>query len=272
MPKLFIAALTLIVSCATALNSLASSCKATGKLKLVHIHKAIDGDTIKLFNGERVRLIGINAPELGKNSRPAEPLAYTARGTLQSLITQHYSHAYLQFGKQRRDKYGRLLAHVYFGRTNAQAALLEQGLAFNLPYPPNLGLQPCYKRRVTIAKKQRKGIWATSLGRARNAATLDSRVTGFRSIMGTVSRVTFTRRNIWINFRSRRIAIQIRRSDEKFFNRKRLENLRGKRIIAQGYVFRVNRNRRRFEYLRMLLRHQDMLEPAPEQQRNKNDR
>ncbi len=81
----------------------------------------IDGDTIKLENGETVRLIGIDAPELsqpgGEKSRK-----YLAQLILSKRIT-------LEKGYQDRDKYNRLLRYVYIGNICINEEMIRQGYA-----------------------------------------------------------------------------------------------------------------------------------------------
>jgi len=94
------------------------------------VERVIDGDTIKLTNGERVRLIGIDAPE----SQPNDKAKRDAERTGQDLETinkmgqrateflkrfiNEGDTVELEFDVQKWDKYGRLLAYVYLPRRN----------------------------------------------------------------------------------------------------------------------------------------------------------
>ena len=51
-----------------------------------HVRHVIDGDTFVLSDNQHVRLLGINAPELGKDGAPDQPLALDARTRLKNLI------------------------------------------------------------------------------------------------------------------------------------------------------------------------------------------
>ena len=73
--------------------------------------RVVDGDTIILSNGERVRLIGVDTPETKHPNKPVqyfgkEASAFTKRMVEGKEVT-------LEYGQQQRDKYGRLLAYVY---------------------------------------------------------------------------------------------------------------------------------------------------------------
>ncbi len=69
-----------------------------------------DGDTIVLIDGRHVRYIGINAPEIRHGDREAEPNGYEAKHFNKNLVLSRKVR--LEFGKERTDQYGRLLAYV----------------------------------------------------------------------------------------------------------------------------------------------------------------
>ena len=61
-------------------------CPALGGLSTVQVRQVIDGDTLRLQDGRSVRLIGINAPEIGRKGQSDEPYAVAARRRLQALV------------------------------------------------------------------------------------------------------------------------------------------------------------------------------------------
>ena len=70
-----------------------------------------DGDTVNLDNGENVRYLGIDTPEMNYKKPPAERFAEQAKRFNEQLVAQ--KKVRLEFDAQRRDKYDRLLAYVY---------------------------------------------------------------------------------------------------------------------------------------------------------------
>jgi len=116
------------------------------------VARVIDGDTIELENGERVRYIGINAPEIdhlfGKEAAEANS----------TLV--YGKEIYLQYDDQERDKYGRLLAYVYIDSIFINGWLVEHGYAQILSIPPNLKYQDNLLNLQQIAKEQNRGLWA----------------------------------------------------------------------------------------------------------------
>ena len=92
-----------------------------------------DGDTIRALVGgseERVRYIGIDTPEVG------EPCFAAATRANARLLTR--GQLRLEYDRERRDRYGRLLAYVYAGEAFVNAELLRRGLAEPLMVAPNL--------------------------------------------------------------------------------------------------------------------------------------
>jgi endonuclease YncB( thermonuclease family) len=68
-------------------------CPAPGKLPSVKVRHVVDGDTLRLEDGRSVRLIGLNAPELGRKGRAAEPFAEAARRRLRELVAANWRFA-----------------------------------------------------------------------------------------------------------------------------------------------------------------------------------
>jgi micrococcal nuclease len=89
------------------------------------VARVIDGDTLELANGDRVRLIGVDTPEY-INGRP-EPFAVEATAFTRRLVAGKTVR--LQFDKERLDKYRRILAFVYIDDILLNEELVTAGLA-----------------------------------------------------------------------------------------------------------------------------------------------
>ena len=114
-----------------------------------------DGDTFKIDNGEKVRLLGINAPEIG------EPGADIAKDFLEKLILD--KEVRLKKDIVDHDKYGRLLRYVYVGNLFVNAELVRKGYAEVRFYPPNTQHKEDFENLEKIAYKNKKGLWAFSV-------------------------------------------------------------------------------------------------------------
>ncbi len=126
-----------------------------------------DGDTLTLRlkredggeSEEKVRLIGINAPEMRSYERlPPEPFAVEARDALAELCPPG---SIVEVEEHGRDKYGRLLCRLFAEGRDVGAMLLERGLArrYFLRHQ-NKPFEEEYGESERRAEKARIGIWS----------------------------------------------------------------------------------------------------------------
>ena len=117
----------------------------------------IDGDTLELTGVGRVRLLGIDAPELGSGFETPAPFAREARERLASLALRQWVR--LEGDDQMRDTYGRALAYVF--RTDGlllNAELLRAGLA-RVNARSSLKRLGELRRAEEEAQRVHRGIW-----------------------------------------------------------------------------------------------------------------
>ena len=225
----------------------------------VSLQRVYDGDTVKLNSGQTVRLVGINTVEIfyvnqrRRRRQPArhmQPLALLARKTLGQLLKQSNNQIYLVYEKKRYDRYGRLLAHLFAGDTNVQAFLLAKGLAYNLPFPPNLAYQKCYFHAQKNAMKNKINLWSQPFYAPRSAKFFagNSR-SGFVLIQGKVTNAYQDTKSIWLNFKHRKISVRIANADLHYFRKKNPLSLLGKNILISGYV--TKNRQKQFYYIRV---------------------
>lgn len=122
--------------------------------------RAYDGDTL-LVAGDgvrfKVRLVGIDAPESGRNQVPDQPFAKAAAQSL----SQWTAGRSLRLKLYGTDAYNRVLAEVFHRGKNLNLDLVSQGLAEVYQGRPAPGFNPApYHRAQTIAKAAKKGIWS----------------------------------------------------------------------------------------------------------------
>lgn len=95
--------------------------------------RVIDGDTVDLQDGRRIRLIGIDTPEMGYSPRAQvegvnDPFAEEARAFLRELAEGRTVR--LEFGPEPEDRYGRTLAYLFLqDGAHLNAELLRRGYA-----------------------------------------------------------------------------------------------------------------------------------------------
>jgi endonuclease YncB( thermonuclease family) len=210
--------------------------------------KVFDGDTLALTDGRRVRLLGINTPEIGRDGEPTEPFAREAEELLRRFAGPG-TRLRLRLDKERFDRYGRLLAHVFRdGGDNLQARLLGAGYATTLVVPPNEWSMGCYGAVEASARERRLGIWSLAAYQPVPAATLADTARGFRLVTGRVQRVGESRGNLWLNL-SRHMAVRIPKDDLVYFADLDPRQLAGRQVEVRGWI-----HKRRGE-LRITVRH-----------------
>ncbi len=113
----------------------------------------IDGDTIVLKGGEKLRYIGIDTPERD------EPFYKRARARNRELVKGSILRVEI-CPDEPRDKYGRLLGWVSVDGVDVGEELLREGLARTLMIPPcGLKMREKYKAIKDEARKKGLGIW-----------------------------------------------------------------------------------------------------------------
>jgi len=127
------------------------------------VQRVIDGDTLLLESGVRVRLQGIDTPETVKPNQPVEAWGTEAAEFTQTFVANADGEVNLQFGKERLDRYGRLLAFVWHDDVLLNEELVRRGLA-----RARLGYRfsGTMKKRLQTAEREAKlnacGIWSTT--------------------------------------------------------------------------------------------------------------
>lgn len=117
--------------------------------------RVIDGDTIVLADGQRVRYIGIDTPELGP---PEEYYAREATSANRQLVEG--KEVALEKDTSETDRFGRLLRYVYVDGTFVNAELVWQGYAEAVAHPPDIEYQSCLKTLERKARGAGRGIWS----------------------------------------------------------------------------------------------------------------
>ena len=119
------------------------------------VERISDGDTFTCRDRRRVRLIGIDTPELSQG----EP-GRRARAALSRLAPPGAS-VRLERDVAPRDRYGRELAHVWAGSRLVNEALVLEGWAMLYTVPPNVKYAERLERAQKKARAAGAGLWAS---------------------------------------------------------------------------------------------------------------
>lgn len=118
------------------------------------VTRIVDGDTVDCRGVGRVRLIGMDTPE-----RSQRPFGGRAARALAELIRVGDS-VEVEPDVEPRDRYGRVLGHVWSGGTLINWAMVRQGWAVLLTYPPNVQYVEWLTAAQRRAREERRGLWA----------------------------------------------------------------------------------------------------------------
>lgn len=203
-----------------------------------------DGDTVRLTNGDRVRLAGIDAPEVAhpaygnRAAKPAEPFGNASRQALMALLATTHNRLRVQYGLDPEDRYGRKLAYLYLpDGASIQADLVARGMAMAVFMPPNLALADCLTAIEKKARERHVGIWSNSEydPGISTANGIPDDVQGAAIIRGKVLSVHRSRKNIWINLKGR-VALQISSRAWDQFHGIDFDHWKGRELRARGWL------------------------------------
>jgi endonuclease YncB( thermonuclease family) len=220
------------------LSAAQAFCPAPAGLASATVQRVVDGDTLRLSDGRNVRMIGLNTPELGKKGRSDEPFAVTARKRLEALVAASDGRVSLQPGNESKDRYGRMLAHVY-GADGAslEAQMLAEGLGFLVAVGPNVDLVSCQQAAERSARQAGLGVWRQSPVLKADQIS----ASGFALLSGRVSKVQRNRGGVWIELQDS-VVLRVAPNVLSQFDVTSLEDLKGKQVEARGWV--LDRSRR----------------------------
>ncbi len=227
-------AMWLCLCCFISLPALGSTaCPAadydeTTRIKYIH-----DGDTLHLKDGRKVRLIGINTPEVARGNHAAEPFAAEATDALKALFKTSKSIS-LVYGEEKHDRYERLLAHGFTDNgKNIQAALLNQGHARAITFPPNTRFSACYLQQEREARCSKAGLWKKIKPLA--AKKLDDTQIGFQLVIGKLKSININKKGIWLNLDDK-LTVGIRPDNQSLFDVNSIYKMLNQKVMVRGWL------------------------------------
>jgi micrococcal nuclease len=128
------------------------------------VQRVIDGDTFVLANGEKVRLLGVDTPELNSKIHEEKALADSAANLLTVLILT--KNVRLEYDGPVKDIFSRTLSYVFLQSKSGkdslfiQAELLKKGLARILMYPKQRRYYGLFYNLRNTARRKHLGIWS----------------------------------------------------------------------------------------------------------------
>lgn len=214
------------------------------------VNKVYDGDTVKISDGRKIRLLGINTPEIEHAQQLEQAGGDLAKQWLSDKLLN--KRIRLEYDQEKRDKYKRVLAHVFTeqGR-HINADLVRLGYASANIYPPNLKYVNEILQAENSAQANKLGIWHYPAYQSKDTGELNkTNKRGWQRIKGRVSRVYSTSKNHYLRLDAD-FYIRINIKYSQYFAE--LEQLQGKLVEVRGWV------RRYKEGYSMSIRHSSAL-------------
>lgn len=159
-----------------------------------------DGDTVVLEDDRKIRLLGVNTPEVQHRDKLADAGGDEAKRWLSDKLKN--TRIRVEIGVEKTDKYGRTLAHLFTeNKEHINLQLVEAGLAAVSIYPPELRYVNELVKAQDKAEQAKLGIW----GRPEYAAMPVGSLTeaghpGWTRLVGKVVNIRKTRKSVYLEF------------------------------------------------------------------------
>src|SRR3989344_3149708 len=147
LPLLFV----VIMLIAYAVNSYVAD-NAVSRREQSYVTKVVDGDTVVIAGGQRVRLLSIDTRERGENCYNE------AKQRLEELLL--LKNITLERDKEDEDRYDRLLRYIYLGDEMINLRMIEEGLAVAYIYEPNVKYRSAFLEAENAARSENGCVWA----------------------------------------------------------------------------------------------------------------
>lgn len=199
-----------------------------------------DGDTLLLKDKRKIRVIGIDTPEVKHHKQKAQAYGAKAREALRELLKSFNYHVILRYGPEKQDRYSRILAHVYLpDGTNISRWLLKKGYAKTLAFPPNIKLAKCYKTEENKAQRQSLRIWRYKSNQIKTVESLSRTHKGYVRLEGIIKKIKHNKKSLIMSFKGsgkRVVRLKIKKKHLKYFKKMTLDKLQNKTILVTGMI------------------------------------
>jgi len=135
---------------------------------VVRVERVVDGDTLQLADGHRLRLLGIDTPEIASPDHPAEPWGVEAARFTRELLEG--KEVRLEFDRERFDPYRRVLAYVWLGDRLANAEIVRGGFSrAETRFPLRTDRKRLLETAEREARTAGRGLWSRPVPDAKTA-------------------------------------------------------------------------------------------------------
>lgn len=210
------------------------------------VKSVYDGDTVVLADGQKIRLLGINTPEVQHRDKSADAGGDEAREWLTNKLKD--AKVRVETDVEKTDSYGRTLGHLFTeNQEHINVALVAAGLAQVTIWPPNLKYTKELINAGQQAEAAKLGIWQ----RPEYAPIPVEQLTeeghrGWTRVVGKVRAVKPAKKFVYLEFTDR-FNVRIEKESLSLFPD--INSYQGKTIEVRGWL-----NKRKDQFS-MLIRH-----------------
>jgi endonuclease YncB( thermonuclease family) len=233
-------------------------CLGQGSLQRAFVSRVVDGDTLILEGSKgakdkRIRLVGVNTPELDHKDGNHQPFAWQA---YQFLKSYENTFIYYQEGPDKRDRYGRYLYYLFdIDRISIGSQLISQGLGYRIAIPPNIKYQSCLIKAETQAKDLSLGVWSKTQQWLPQV--------GFVVANVIIKSVTRNRGGWWLKTKQG-LVINLPKSYADQWSEQAVFQLEEQRLQVRGWqYFRTSKKAEHKSWI-LLIKHPNDLVPVPQ--------
>ena len=126
---------------------------ASDSAEMAVVKRVVDGDTIELSDGRKVRYIGVDTPELKGQKCFAQEATEKNRELVEGKTIQ------MKKDVSETDRYKRLLRYVYVDSLFVNEYLAREGFALQATFPPDVKYVELFGKAVEEARVKNKGLW-----------------------------------------------------------------------------------------------------------------
>jgi len=128
---------------------------------IARVTTVVDGDTIDISTGERVRYIGVDTPETKHPTKAVQCFGKEASEKNKELVQD--KEIKLIKDVSDKDKYGRLLRYIFVGDLFINDYLARQGFAHAATFPPDVRFAQQFLEAEREARDNQRGLWAPGI-------------------------------------------------------------------------------------------------------------
>ncbi len=226
-----------------------ADCLATAPQQSATLDYIVDGDTLVLRDKRKIRVLGINTPEMHP---PTQAMSKEATEAAKALLPKN-SAITLHTSIEAKDRHGRTLAHVVNHEgVNLAEHLLSTGLAAAIAIQPNTRCADHYKQLENTARTKKLGVWREAHPWLIVDKRINKKRSGFRLVTSKVKSIKRDNQHLHLLLENGlRTFMKIALAEEI-----NAESLVGKRITVRGWIqYRKNKASLRLHHANNLQRH-----------------